>query len=59
MPTDLRPEYNSAYEEGKIAFADGRHISECPYHEGTPQYQGWIDGWCDANEEDKNYKSGR
>lgn len=59
MPQDLSPEYNAAYEEGKIAFSNGQSIFENPYGEQHPKYQGWVDGWCDANEEDNKYKSGR
>lgn len=51
MPEQMSPEYNSAYEVGYVAYANGLSYEENPHHPETQAWNGWSDGWCDANEQ--------
>lgn len=37
--------------EGERAYLLGRELSACPYTEGTVEYDQWIEGWCEKDEE--------
>lgn len=37
--------------EGYDAYEEGASRSENPYPEGSDGYQGWLDGWMEADEE--------
>jgi ribosome modulation factor len=41
--------FNVEYKEGYNAFFTG--INECPYWEGTIEYNEWFDGWYSAEDE--------
>lgn len=52
MPTQMSAEYNAAYLEGQTAFANGLACDDNPYGNILgDRFQGWTDGWCDANTE--------
>ncbi len=55
----MSPQYNTAYEEGRVDFHNGNILNSNPYSlDGDDSHQGWIDGWCDANEDNRAYQNG-
>ena len=38
-------------EEGARAYILGREITACPYKPGTEEYDFWVEGWCDKDDE--------
>lgn len=39
------------WEEGRLAFAEGRALNTCPYEEADPSRIDWEGGWMEAEEE--------
>lgn len=42
------PSYQEAHREGMAAHRDGKSQDENQYDRGTEAYDGWNDGWLDA-----------
>lgn len=36
---------NASYEEGRIAYLQGKPISSNPYHPATERFSLWSEGW--------------
>ena len=48
---EVSVEASQAYKEGHVAY--GRHyIDDCPYEDGSEEYDDWIDGYQDAGVEE-------
>lgn len=41
-------EYLEAYDQGYEAFGTWMDFTDNPYSKGSDEYQGWSDGFCDA-----------
>lgn len=42
-------DYQDAHREGMVAHRDGKDQDENPYYRHTEKYNGWNDGWLDAD----------
>ena len=39
----------SAYEHGRTAALDGKHIQACPFDTNTPEWREWRTEFCDES----------